>query len=98
MLRLSLLVCLLVLVLHLHQVIFQLWERLPSSRTTEFLFKISCRLPPSLVAEEEAVGGLQEEVGVAGEGEANMQNMQNSLNMIGRSSWGGGRKYAKYAK
>ena len=72
MLRVSLLVCLLVLVLHLHQVIFQLWERLPSSRTTEFLFKISCRLPPSLVAEEEAVGGLQEEVGVAGEGEANM--------------------------
>ena len=63
--------------------------------TSEFLFKISCRLPPSLVAEEEAVGGLQEEVGVAGEGEANMQNSQN---MIGRSSWGGGRKYAKYAK
>ena len=51
---------------------------------TSALLKISCRLPPSLVAEEEAVGGLQEEVRAAGEGEANikytnMQNMQKKM-------------------
>ena len=44
MLRLSLLVCLVVLVLHLHQVTFQLWERLLSSTTIEFLFKISSQV------------------------------------------------------
>ena len=66
--------------------------------TSEFLFKISCRLPPSLVAEEEAVEGLQEEVGVAGEGEANMQKMQKMQNMQNMQNMQKNAKYAKFTR